>query len=161
MIITAQGKISYETIDELYYEFFLAIGLGVTIDQYLYDQDTGNAIAFREKRVKASVDGRPVYAGMNDIVFEPDKNYSLVSNLFGYYLDKIQNSDDGDMLGGFVSQGIIDNETRDKQAIMVRTIGRGDICSDFYYNIYLAYMDEVFRIEGMQVDLSNFDTIPQ
>jgi hypothetical protein len=45
----------------------------------------------------------PAYAGINDIVFEPIHNYGMISNLFGMYLDMCQDTDDGDLLQGYIA----------------------------------------------------------
>ena len=100
-------------------------------------------------------------ACQNDIPFEPNKSYSLVNYLFCHYLDKVQQSDDGDILQGYIAHFIDDNEERDKQRVVVRTRGRGDISSDYYYNIYLAFFDCVFRIAGYTPNLHNFDIVEE
>ena len=157
MIYLANGTIGFENIYDMYYDLFSEIGLNIGPNQYLYDQDTQAPIMFKDKYIKASIDGSPLYAGRNDIVFEPAKNYTLITRLFEYYLDKSQNTDDGDILQGYVAHYIDDNIEKDKQRVVVKTIGRGLIESNFYYNIYLAYIDCIFKIAGYNADLSNFD----
>jgi hypothetical protein len=159
MYPAANGLMMFQTLEELYYDLFLEMGIGVR-GQYLYDQDNGNDIKFGENFIKVSIDGQPVYAGRNEILFEPALNYQLISTLFGYYLDKAQNSEDGDILQGYIAHYNDDNETRDKQRVVVKTKGRGEISSNFYYQIYLAFIDCIFRIAGYNVDLSNFDVQP-
>lgn len=158
MMYAPNGAIWFNNIYELYYDLFNEIGLNIGPNQYLYDQDTQTQIKFKDKYIKASIDGSPIYAGRNDIVFDPAKNYSLISRLFEYYLEKAQNSDDGDIIQGYVAHYIDDNPEKDKQRVVVKTIGRGEISSNYYYNIYLAYMDCIFKIAGYRlIDLSNFD----
>lgn len=153
----SNGTIGFNNIFDMYYDLFSEIGLGINNQQYLYDQDTQITIMFKDKYIKASIDGTPVYAGRNDIVFEPSKNYTLMTRLFEYYLDKCQNSDDGDQLQGYIAHYIEDDSTGEKQRVVVKTVGRGEICSRFYFNIYLAYIDCIFRIAGYDADLNNFD----
>lgn len=156
----ANGTVVFDSLDDLYYELFNEIGLAVgATDQYLYDQDTGIQLRFKEKFIKASINGQPIYQGKNDIAFDPQKNYSLMNTLFGYYLQKCQNSEDGDMLQGYIAHFIDDNPERDKQQVVVKTQGRGNIASSFYSNIFLAYIDCIFRIAGYIPDLSNFDIV--
>ena len=157
MIYYANGTVGFENIWDLYYDLFSEIGLGINSQQYLYDQDTQTTIMFKDKYIKASINGQPVYAGRNDVVFEPNKNYTLMARLFEYYLDKCQHSDDGDMLQGYIAHYIDDDATKEKQAVVVKTQGRGLIQSDFYFNIYLAYVDCLFKIAGYNVVLNNFD----
>lgn len=155
----ANGVGVFDSIGDLFYDLFIELGYGVTPDQYLYDQDTDMPIKYMDKFIKASVDNTPVYAGKNDIVFDPAKNYNLIACIFGNFLDKCVNSEDGDILGGYIANYIEDNETRDKQRVVVKTKERGLIESNFYYNIYLAYIDCIFKVTGTIVDLSNFDII--
>ena len=157
MIYLPNGTVYFDNIYDMYYDLFSEIGLGINSQQYLYDQDTQTVIQFKEKYIKASINGQPVYAGRNDIVFEPAKNYTLMTRLFEYYLDKCQNSDDGDQLHGYIAHYIDDDETKEKQRVVVKTVGRGEISSQFYFNVYLAYIDCLFKIAGYNADLSNFD----
>lgn len=162
MIYLPNGMQSFENLGDLYYDLFMEIGVSVRAsDHYLYDQETDLPIKFREKYIKASIDGSPVYAGINDIAFEPAHNYALMSTLFGFYLDKCQNSEDGDILGGYIANYIDDDETKEKQRVAVKTMNRGEISSKYYYNIYLAYIDCIFAIAGYNVDLSQFDIKPE
>lgn len=157
MIYLPNGTVIFDNIFDMYYDMFSEIGLGINSQQYLYDQDTQTVIQFKEKYIKASINGQPVYAGRNDIVFEPAKNYTLMTRLFEYYLDKCQNSDDGDQLQGYIAHYIDDDAAKERQRVVVKTVGRGEISSQFYFNIYLAYIDCLFKIAGYNADLSNFD----
>jgi hypothetical protein len=109
------------------------------------------------KFIKASVNGIPVYPGLNDIVFDPAHNYGIVSTLFGLFLDMSQVTDDGDILQGYIAHYIEDNADRTKQRVTVKTVGRGEISSLYYNNIFLGYIDCTFRVGGTNVDLSMFD----
>ena len=157
MQFLSNGMRVYDTISEMYYDLFMEIGLGIDKNQYLYDQDTMSPIVFGEKYIKASINNEPLYPGRNDIVFAPAENYALISTLFGYYLDKAQNSEDGDLIGGLIAYFIDDNEDCTKQRVVVKSNSRGDISSAYYYNIYLAYIDCIFKIAEINADLSNFD----
>jgi hypothetical protein len=159
MFILPNGRFGFETIYDLYYDLFNEIGISVNNDGLLYDQDTGNLIAFNGKYIKASINGTPVYPGRNDIVFEPQKNYQMLKCLYGLYIDKCTNSEDGDIIGGYIADFIDDSDDKQKQRVVLRSSEKGDIASDFYFNIYLAYIDNIFRIAGYNVDLSAFDIV--
>ena len=160
IFLDANGTVGFANIYDMYYDLFNEIGLSINSEGLLYDQDTGNIIQFKEKNIKASINNQPIYPGRNDILFEPDKNYQLIVSLFGFYIDKCTNSEDGDTLCGYIANYIDDNETKDKQRVVVKTAGRGEIISNFYYNIYLAYIDCIFRIAGYNnINLSNLDII--
>lgn len=159
MYPTANGVMMFTSFEDLYYDLFMEMGIGIR-GQYLYEQDTDNDIKFGDSYIKVSLDGQPVYAGRNEILFEPAQNYQLISTLFGYYLDKAQNSEDGDILQGYIAHYNDDDANREKQRVVVKTKGRGEIASNYYYQIYLAFIDCIFRIAGYNVDLSNFDVQP-
>ena len=155
------GTIGFNTFNEMQYDLFSEIGLGINRQSYVYDQDTLEVLRIKDKYIKASVQGEPIYTGKNEVPFDPSKNYSLINYLFSYYLNKAQNSEDGDMIGGYIAHFIDDNETKDKQRVVVRSAERGDISSDYYFNIYLAYFDCIFRIAGYVPNLHNFDIVEE
>ena len=89
-----------------------------------------------------------------------------MDKLFGFYLDKCKNSDDGDILRGYIAHYIEDDPTKTKQRVVVKTVpveqgGRGLIESEFYFNVYLAFIDCIFRIAGYNPNLQNFDIPPE
>lgn len=148
------GKVMFDNINELYYQLFLEIGLCINNDNYLYDQDTNIFLKYKDKFIKAAVDTTPIYAGKNDIIFDPSQNYNLATTILGYYIDKQAASLEGDRIK-FIAHFVV--EEGDKQRVVVRT-QRGDISSQLYYNIYLAYIECVFLLaESFYVNLSNFD----
>ena len=166
MIYLPNGAIQFNDLGELYYELFMEMGLYVkSTDSYLYDQDTSMPIMFDSKYVKASINNMPVYAGANDIVFDPARNYKLISQLFGYYITKCQYSEDGDLLKGFnawYDESLVDEKTGfEKKKVTIKTEGRGFIESQYYFQIYLSFIDCIFKINEKVVDLSNFDCPPE
>ena len=150
------GKMMFENIFEMYYNLFNEIGLSINDQNYLYDQDTGLVLKYKDKFIKATVNPTPIYAGRNDVIFDPAKNYNLMTSIFGYYIDKESHNPECNFK--FVAQYIDDNDARDKQRFVVRT-KKTDIFSEFYYNVYLAYIEMIFILSGYNVDLSNFDMI--
>ena len=108
MQITANGKMMFDDIYEMFYHLFTEIGLGINTDQYLYDQDTMTVLKYKDKWIKATVQPVEIYAGKTDIVFDPARNYNLMTTLFGYFISKESNSPEGDRIK-FNSQYIDDN----------------------------------------------------
>jgi hypothetical protein len=158
MQVLSNGKIMFDDFFEMSYYLFMEIGLSVNSNNYLYDQDTGIQIRYKDKYIKATVVPMDIYAGKNDIIFDPAHNYNLMTTLFGYFLDKESNNEEGDKIG-FIAQFIDDNETKDKQRLSVQT-QRGLYASEFYNNLYLAFIEMIFTLSGNYlVDLSNFDII--
>lgn len=151
----------FGSVPELYFDLFNEMGFSVKSPEgYLYDQDYGTLLTFDNAYIKVPLSDQEIYSGRNEIVFDPAHNYRLVNMLFGLFLDKCKNSEDGDLLEGFVAFYSEDDEDR-KQRVVVKTIGRGEISSNWYWNIYLSFFDCVFRINGYTVDLSNFDIKPE
>lgn len=158
MYFSPQGKMMFNDIFEMYYHLFTEIGLAVNSSNYLYDQDNGSLLKFKDKYIKATVVPVEIYAGKNDILFEPARNYNLMVSILGYYIDKETNNPDCNFR--FIAQ-FIEDEGGDsnKQRVVVKT-DRGDIPSHFYFNIYLGYIETIFNLSGnFDVDLSNFDVI--
>ena len=106
------------------------------------------------------------YPGKNDIVFDPSTNYNLIVVLFGYYIDKEQaNGNDIGYIADFKEEenkrAFIPKGERFKQRLVIRT-KKGDITTDYFYNLYLAYIQAIFIISGDDnLDLSNFDILPE
>lgn len=158
MIRFPNGSIAFNNFNELLYDYFIEMDLMIGPDQYVRYAGTNHILQFKGKLIKASYNGQPVYGGLNDVVFDPIHNYGMISTLFGLYLDMCQNSEDGDILQGYIAHYVEDNQMKDKQRVTVKTNGRGEISSNYYKNVFLAYMDCTFKISGYpNVDLSNFD----
>lgn len=156
MTILSDGSFQFNSMGEMYHNLFMMIGLGINGNQYLYDQDSGNILKFKDKYIKASIDdSMPLYAGMTDIVFEPARNYALTNNIVGYYIDKESNSEDGDRIG-YISLGIEDKDVEWHSAI-VQTKKKGTIQTRFYRQAYLALLEVIFDLEGVKVDFTNLD----
>ena len=157
-MIYNNGIAYFNDLNDLYYNYLLEMGLAINANQYLCYQDSGQILQFKGKFIKASVNNVPVYAGLNDILFDPLHNYGMIATLFGLYLDQCQNADDGDILNGYIAHYIEDNPNdKTMQKVTVKTFGRGEISSNYYHNVFLAYIDCTFRVSGTNVDLSAFD----
>ena len=145
----------FADIYSMYYELFGCIGLSLNRDQYLFDQDTGVVLKYKDKYIKATTVPAEIYAGRTDVLFEPDKNYNLVVVLLGYYIDK-EVSMGNDI--GFIAQYVEDDISREKQRVVVKTRMYGDVVSKFYYNIYLGYIECIFKLSGYDIiELDKFD----
>ena len=159
MIFNQDGSISYNDIFELYYNLFNVIGLSVNADQYLYDQDNGQILKYNDKAIKAATTPMNVYAGKNDIVFDPSLNYDIMVKLFGYWLDKELAIGENPNIAPFQSQFIEDNPANKLEQRFTLCFANGTQYTSHYYNkLYLAYMELIFLIGDDQiVNLYNFD----
>lgn len=156
MHFTNEGKVQFDSWGDLCYNLFMAIGLSINKDQYLYDQDTGIVITYNNKYIKASINDQPVYAGRNDMAFDPYKSYHMVITLTGYYIDKIDHSEEPI---GFIAQGTEDTPDKEYHRVFVDTQAYGRVISDWYKDGFLGYFELIFKLDGQEVDLKNFDDL--
>ena len=157
MHFNPDGSMSFESYGDLYFHMFIEMGLSINKDSYLFDQDSGSQfpLQFDGKAIKANTKDQPIYVGENEVAFDPTTNYSVMSRLFYYYLDKYASNEDREYT--YLAHSIEDNPDRTKQCVCIKT-DKGKIYSKFYYNLYLAYIEMIFKIGGScPLDLSNFD----
>lgn len=164
MYHSANGKMLFNNTKEMYYNLFLEIGLSINNEQFIYDQDTGIVLKYKDKRIKMSFTN-DVYGSNNDVVFDPSVNYDLMVKLFGYYIEKeTQNGNDIGYIAHFseeeFNRAFIMKDERYRQRVVVKT-KNGDFKTAPYYNIYLAYIEAIFILSGNNYDLSNFDILPE
>lgn len=147
------GQIIFDDRPEMFYHLFNEIGLDINNEGYLYDIETRDIIKYKDKYLKTTqYPGISVYAGRNDIVFEPIGNYNLMVSLFGYYLDREFPPE------FFIAQYIEDDPSNTLQRVVIKT-NKGDIFSPFYNNVYLGYCYCIFALAEQNVYLNNFDII--
>ena len=152
MNILPNGLVQFEDLGEMWYNLFLELGLALDANGYLYDTDTHIQIRFKDKLIKADVRNATLYTGKADIVFDPANNYFLMATIMGYYLDKYGEPN-------FTAYYIEDNEAKDKQRLTVKYNDGREVYSQFYNNVYLAFVETIFRMTDMYVDLSGFDIL--
>lgn len=159
MLFLNDGKVRFTDRGELLFHLFMEMGLGINSNQYLYDQDTGEVLRFKDLYIKADVNNQPIYAGKTDIVFEPETNYSLMNNLFAYYLEKFK-ADEDNHITQEISYYFESDPNKEKQRIFVKT-QYATYATQFYSCVFLAFIEATFLINGnFMVDLSNFDIVP-
>lgn len=157
MIPTPMG-LKFTDFNDLIVNYISEMGLAVDSNMYLYDQDSGNILKFKDKSIKISINGIPAYGGVNDIVFNPAHNYAICSTLFGMYINRCQDTDDGDLIQGYIAHSLEDMPgSKEFQRVVIKSIGRGEIASNYYRNAFLGFIDCTFRISGYNLDLSPFD----
>ena len=155
-------KVKFKDEFDLVYHLFLEMDLDTDENDYVYDRETLSKLAFNGKMIKASGVPKPLYAGRDDIIFDI-YNYNMMKMLFGYIINKA--SQDPDVNLQYIADFTEDEprrkifkEDRLKQRMGIRTANKGDIYSDYYNNICLAYVDLIFKIyDNINADLSNFD----
>lgn len=151
------GKVMFSDVYELNYHLFMEMGLAINNSGYLYDQDNGNILNFKEKYIKATTQPVQIYAGKTDIVFDPAENFTLMSMLFCYFLDKFNADNENNFK--YIAHYIEDNNEKTMQRICIKT-SSGDIFTAFYNNLYLGFIEAIFILnQNFDVDLINFDII--
>lgn len=151
------GETVFDDVYELYYNLFNAIGLSINSEGKLYDQDTNIVLLYNNHFIKATVNNTPIYAGKNDILFDPYHNYNLMVTLFGTWLDK-ETQYYGNNIQ-YLSQYIEDNKDPEdpKQRFVLKTV-QGEYVSKWYYNLWLGYAEIILAItDNVALDLSKLD----
>lgn len=155
------GKVMFDDVYELNYHLFMEMGLSINNNGYLYDQDNGTTLMFKDKYIKATTIPVEIYAGKTDIVFNPAENFTLMNTLFCYYLDKYTSDEELSSEIKYIAHFIEDNPEKTMQRIAIRT-ANGDIFTSYYYNLYLGFIEAIFILSNnFSVDLSNFDIVIQ
>lgn len=157
MNFNLDGTVSFSSYGDLYFHMFIEMGISINKDSYIFDQDSGKQfpLLFDGKAIKANTKDQPIYVGENEVAFDPTVNYSVMSKLFYWYLDKY--AQDEESTYKYIAHSIEDNEDKTKQCICIKT-DKGKIYSKFYYNLYLAFIEMIFILNrSYQVNLDNFD----
>lgn len=142
-------------MNDLNYKLMCDIGLDLDNNMNIIDQDFGNIIMIKGKALKASLNNIEPFIGGGDILFDPMNNYKLMANLFSYFIQKTQSTEDRYFNVFYPVQGS-DNKTAMEIKENMTVIRSG-----FYSNPCIAYIDLVFRINDEVYDLSMYDSIPE
>lgn len=159
IVATPNGILTlFDTVEEMYYNLFLEIGLFINQNGHLQDSDTGVEIRYKDKFIKVSLNpNQPAYPGRTDVLFDPAHNFNLMQTLFGYYIDK---RDHGEEPIGYIAQGIADNKEEGLHSVFVKSQS-GYYESLWYHNSYMGFIDAIFRMGGVNTDLSQFDIVEE
>lgn len=150
--------IRFNTIEELTYALLNEIGLSLTPDGIIYDQDTKNAITCANKQIKASINPtKPVYQSEFTVVFDP-LNFKIMNYFLSYYFNKEENLGEFKINAfGFLDNGLKGQDC--KTNIRVKFAGGGVLESKYYNNKALKICDIILRLGGYDPDLYNFDKV--
>lgn len=126
------------------------IGLEVGENNRIYDQDTGVKITINNMDVIAPGN----YCDKQSIEFDPHNNRKLMSQLFGYFLDKHSEETDIDILAYY-------NVDDGKNGYIECRMSNNElISSKSYQRDSLKYTDIIMRLNGETNtdELEKFDT---
>lgn len=128
------------------------IGLEIGIGNKIVDQDTGAVLAFKGMTVIA-----PGTYSHNAIEFDPYNNKKMMSNLFGYFLDKHSEESDVDVLAYYN----VDHDSH-KSSIECKLSDQTRIKSKPYTRDSLKYADIIIQLNGgVAPDFDQYDTEKQ
>ena len=162
MIITPEGKTMFSSKGELYYHLLLEMGLGINNQQHIYDQNTEDVLAWKDKYIKCAIDDQPIYAGKDEVIFSIDENFNLMTNMFAHFLDTLEKDEDSNItvVAHFVTY--VEEQNKSYMTIKYNTkdgmLTNQIITGPFFSDPWLCYIDAIFRLNGNNgFDLSNFD----
>lgn len=150
--------LQFEDVYELNYHILNAIGLTVDDQGYVFDQDTKTQILVSGKRLKASIDPAMThYAGDGEVMLDPLRNLHQMTVLLGYHIDKKVSN--GEIT--FLSQFIEEPKDREdpRTALTIKYDSCFSVTSGLFTNRCLKFVQMIFIVEKISVDLTNFDDI--
>ena len=130
--------------------------LGLEIDQnnYIVDQDTGNLLMFKDKKIKYNTD-MVFRLNKDEISYDPLNNSRLMNHLFSYYASKLAD-EDSVYIGSYFNIPIKES---DKSIMKVKT-DTNIIKSEPYFNESVRIMDVICKINDSGTDVSKYDFKP-
>lgn len=157
------------TLEDLVYALLNEMGLGITPDGFLFDQDTYNIIQCGGYKIKASVDKyNPAISTDIYMAFDPVFDNKLMQYMLGYYLSKEEN--EGNISPLSVSEYsseipiyLREDYMRSKMnGVTVVCNGGVKYVSELYFQKGLKFSDVILRIGGNPYcSLHKFDSMPE
>lgn len=151
----------FETIEDLIFALINEIGLSITENGVIVDQDTMISLKFGDKEIKASVDiNKPVYESEFVSVLDPLNNMKLMNMLLGYYLEKEKAIGNLEPLSFSTDELVKHGPTNVTVRCGSSKVSLYDVSSKYYNNRCLKFSDIILKLgNDRDVDLSNFDSI--
>lgn len=134
------------------------IGLDINIDGFIFDEDTGDTLMFRNKLIKT------VNISYGDILYDPLGNPAMMNQLFSYFLVKNEKETNVPIrIISYYYDGNGNSNKKEKGFIEIKSENYELVLkSRSYYNDSLKYADLLFRMNSsiFDEDMSNLDTEP-
>jgi len=161
MNILPDGTMQFVDQYELTYELFNDLDLEVRPDGTVYDTRGCTILAFNGMNLKANINPYNIhYAGEGEIIFEPLSNVRLVTTLFGWDLERKIKEGQITFRTFSPSEMLCDDEIK-RTNLTVKFDDNNSICTKYYHNKCLKFLEMIFILNSEQVDLSNFDIIEE
>ena len=130
------------------------VGLEINSDNYVIDQDTGDKLNFKGRNVKFNANGN-VPLSREDILFDPLDNQTMMSQIFSYFTNKLDEQD-----GRYINVIYSTQPDRySKGTVSCKENGR-IIQSNEYYKDSLKYANLITKLNGAEEDFSDLDAAP-
>ena len=130
------------------------VGLEIDKDDYIVDQDTGDKLMFKGRNVKFNSVNEPTLT-KTDILFDPLNNQSMMSDLFLYFTNKIDEQE-----GRYVNVVYSEPHDRADKGTISCKENNIRISSDSYYKDSLKYASLINKLNGGNKDYTDFDEAP-
>ena len=156
------------TMEDLVFALICEIGLGITPEGFLYDQDTGIILQYNGMQIKASVNrNAPAIATNIVAAFDPVFDPKIMQVMLGYYAKKCEEL--GYLTVVAITENVedipsynnFDNLHTKRGRITVSLEDGRVLSSNYYYQKGLKYSDIILRMGGNNVDLQKFDSLPE
>lgn len=126
------------------------IGIDISADKRLVDQDTGDVLQFKDKFLVG-----PNVKEKNSIEFDPINNVRQMTTMFDYFTRKLEDDDSNNISVFYPKE---DPNNKEKTYLELKTEDNKIITSGSYINESLTYVDVIMRLNGSEdVDLSEYD----
>lgn len=132
------------------------IGLEITRDHHIVDQDTGDMLSFNGKLAKFyPEEGATQIIHKEDVLFDPLDNQAMMSHLFSYFTNKLDEQD-----GRYISVVYPSSQDRATKGVISCREGKTTISSDNYYKDSLKYGSLICKLNGGDESFEEYDQAP-
>lgn len=157
-MILNNGVMSFEDVFELNYEVLNELEMELRPDGTIFDNNKNQILSFNGMIIKASTRPDQIhYAGQGEIEFDILNNIRMVTVLLGLSIQR--HIDEGmPFLSYFPEERTDETDDSKISNLTVKFDNINEICTDFYHNKCLKFIEMIFLLEEDKVDLRNFDS---
>ena len=130
---------------------------------HIYDQNTGNTLAWKDKYIKCAINDQPIYAGKDEVIFSLDENFQLFMTLYAHFLENLANDDECNIQ---VIAHYIDTQPDGPSTLYIKyntkdgSVIGNTMHTSFYLDPWLCYIESIFILNGNDsFDVHNFDQV--
>lgn len=130
------------------------LGLEVDKDNYIVDQDTGNLLTVKDKKIKYN--SETIFRlNKDEISYDPLNNSRLMNHLFGYYTSKLADEE------SIYIESYFNIPTKDSNKSIMKVKTQDETFkSDAYFNESVRIMDVICKMNDSDTDVSKYDSNP-